>query len=425
MLDHPAISLFFDVYIVSDFQINSHPNGSNPYRSLVDSNIRESCHAFRLRSKLEVTMYTLDSYSCFNFKDIIIRFECEDSSHVSSFLHFCKNTFPTARIFSERSDTALDYIKALNANLTGNPWVFFSPNNDHPFIGTSPDLAKYISVAQSLESKYNDHIISVYYSHMADLVNMKGMATGLWGTWEFVYPKVVFENEFCFALKMNKFCGDSIQILRLKTLHYLFKNNLNHGRVIRLEDLSSYFSTKIKHIIVVPKKEICRHYDASFHIKYWPSMEAAPQPLFIPDGFFESSIKIRYGFSDYVKGYVNINPLAKKCRYLTDSGPDMNCHIDDIPFSWRNKIAITEVTNNSIISNLVAKDSYSQILALNAWIGYPRSLLFLFSLVRIIRFPFLLPFVRSRQYLYKCYGQASLYKEIVRCKNYLRTLLHL
>ena len=290
------VTLFFDVYIISELSKFAEGGGvqinQNNSRSIIDNKIRNSCSTFSVRSKLDITKYTLATYSHIKFSEVVIRFECQDKTQESGFKKYCRDLFPNAHINTERSDNASKYIDALTSAFNGNPWVFFSPNNDHPYIGRELNLDQYVATAEMLEQQYSEYHIGIYYSHMSDLLNMAGMSRGLWGRWDYVFPKIVFENDFCYALKMNKFCGDSIQIFRLNSLLYLFKTNKNNGRVIRLEDLTSYFSKDVKQIIVVPKNEICRHYDASFHMKYWPNLATSPQPLFIQNGFFNKSIKI-------------------------------------------------------------------------------------------------------------------------------------
>ncbi len=414
-------ALFFDIYIVSELIESVEDVGEkinqNNHRSIIDNKIRNSCASFRFRNKLDITKYTLATYSYLKFSEVIIRFECQDKTQEGEFKNYCQYIFPNAKVSIGRSDTAKKYIDALKSAFEGNPWVFFSPNNDHPFIGRDINLDKYIATAEILERQYSEYHIGIYYSHMSDLLNMTGMDRGLWGRWDFVYPKIVYENDFCLALKMNKFCGDSIQIFRLKTLLFLFESNKNNGRVIRLEDLTSYFSKDIKQIIIVPKNEICRHYDASSHIKFWPDLAVSPQPLFIPNGFFEKSIKIRYGYDDYIEGIVNINPMAKECRYINNTGPDMNCHIDDIPFSWRDRILQIDKSGNPIVENMLSIDSYYRRVMDNAWYATSKYILYFLSFNRIMFFPLSFLISRFRQKLYRNYGKTLAYKLIIKIRN--------
>ena len=50
-------------------------------------------------------------------------------------------------------------------------------------------------------------------------------------------------------------------------------------------------------IVIVPKSELCRHYDGYLHtysiINDFIKASTCP-PLFIPNGFFEKKIKIAY-----------------------------------------------------------------------------------------------------------------------------------
>jgi len=366
---------------------------------------------------MDVAKYTLATYALISFDKVVIRFECEDSLQSDEFYEYCRELYPQAMIQPWRSDSALKYVTALKSSFYGNPWVFFSPNNDHPFIGVNPDLSHYLAVAEKFEERHGDAVIGVYYSHMTDMLSMMDFGAGLWGKWEFVFPKKIYEDDFCVVLKMNKFCGDSIQILRLNKLLRIFEKNTNSGRVVRIEDTSVYFDSKIKHLIVVPKKEICRHFDASFHTKYWPKLFRAPQPVFIPEGFFANDIRIKYGYHQYVEGFVNVNPLVEACRYIDGNGPDVNFHVDDIPFSWRQRVKSIDSAQNNALDELAPDDTFYRKNLLNPW--WPNSVGFmaLHSVCAIIRFPFYYIWVTLRRKVYSVYGEAFLYRYLVRIKD--------
>ena len=50
-------------------------------------------------------------------------------------------------------------------------------------------------------------------------------------------------------------------------------------------------------------------------------------PLFIPRGFFDHNIKIRYGYEKSINEWININPLSEQI----DADTDLNCLLEDIP----------------------------------------------------------------------------------------------
>lgn len=69
-------------------------------------------------------------------------------------------------------------------------------------------------------------------------------------------------------------------------------------------------------------------------------------PLFIPAGFFEKKIKIRYGYSDYKKGWVNINPLIEKYSFEDSSGADLKILLEEIPLFWKKRISCLDINKN-------------------------------------------------------------------------------
>ena len=65
-------------------------------------------------------------------------------------------------------------------------------------------------------------------------------------------------------------------------------------------------------------------------------------PLFIPEGFFESDIKILYGSDERKSGYVNVNPAARNYSVLDSDGVDPKCTLEDLPLFWRSRISKIE-----------------------------------------------------------------------------------
>lgn len=336
--------LFFDVYIIDDSlgltKNNDIVKRKLTKRAIDERKIRESCFSYRFQSKLDTCKYVMASYSVLSWDDVIIRFECENAKDVEDFFNFCSTLFPKAKIENKRSDTAEKYFNALSKiEEKENPWIFFSPNNDHPFIAAENRFPHYLKIAETTEEKYPEHVVSIAYSHFTETVNTVSPSKRLWGTYELIFPKIVYEDDLTYVLQMNKFYCDSIHIYRLNVLKKIFKLTKNKSRVIRQEETEFYLNREIKHIVVVPKAEVCRHYDGYFHRYCWGDMSKAPPPLFIPNGFFNNSIKIRYGYDDYIEGMVNINPSKFPCRFVDGLGPDLNCLIEDLPMFWRNKIA--------------------------------------------------------------------------------------
>jgi len=325
--------LFFDTFIIDS---KSSDGNSITHQKL--NNIRCSSYSYRWQWKIDVVKYTLSSYSVIKWDKVIIRFECENPIDNKPFYDFVRSTFPNAVILNKRSDSVKKYIEALNEiECKGDPWIFFSPNNDHPYIAGPCDIDNVLNDAEDTEILFPDHNITVSFSHYTESMISSSHNKFLWGYYAWNLPEIIGETENSYIVKNSRFMSDSIKLFRLSTLKKLFETSSNNGRVIRLEKLESYLSPNIKEIAILPKKELCRHYDAYLHM----GLDSIPV-LFIPDGFFEDKIKIRYGYPKSLKGYVNINPF-ESYSFLNNGNADLKCLLNQIPFFWRDKIESIDI----------------------------------------------------------------------------------
>ena len=325
--------LFFDTYITAGVGDKGGVyNGELMISSL--GGIRDNLHSYRWQQKIDVVKYTLASYAPVKWDKVIIRFECEDKNQTADFFSYCKELFPTADISKERSDTALKYSNALSAiNESDDAWIFFSPNNDHPYLAEPDDLIRYVSIADKISEHFPKNTIGLVFSHFTECMVANRMTDPQWGYYAFVFKKVIYEDAEIVVIRSNKAPLDSCQIFKLGYLKNIFSATKNTGRVIRLEDTEFNLSLDHNVIQVYPKIELCRHYDSYAHI-----MDYIP-PLFIPNGFFEKNIRIRYGHDDAIKGWVNINPLKKSIS----SEVDLLNLSDDVPRFWRDRISVFDI----------------------------------------------------------------------------------
>lgn len=97
--------------------------------------------------------------------------------------------------------------------------------------------------------------------------------------------------------------------------------------------------------IYIPYEEIFKHFDGHFHQKI--SNEICPA-IDIPVGYFDKKMKIRYGYDDYKKGWVNINPKNPNYYAHDKSGTDYKLTLDDLPYIWKDRII--EIDKNPNIS---------------------------------------------------------------------------
>lgn len=326
---HPI--LFFDTFIISD----NDKGGLHKLKHMEDAlaRYRDNFTTYRWERKIDVVKYTLCSYSKLKWEKVIIRFECEDERENESFYNFCKNLFPDAKIENKRSATALQYFEALSLIDNGkNPWIYMSSNNDHPYIGDPEFLANCLEIANNLETKYDDKDICILYSHFTESMIDNKITDPQWGYFESNFKEVVYEDEKVIATITNKLLLDSIKIYRLNYLLNIFSKTKNKGRLIRTEDSGFHLNYSKSLITVSPKVELCRHYDSYAHLMTWIP------PLFIPVGFFDFDIKIRYGYDQNINGWVSVNPNMDNIS----TEVDLCCFLEDLPTFWSDRISVID-----------------------------------------------------------------------------------
>jgi len=371
--------LFFDVFIE-----DSMPGlfkGGDRTRFLTESNIRNKSEVYKYRSKYEITKYTLESYSLLPWTSEIIRIECENPAQ-KVITNEIKQFFPKAKILNERSNTSAKYINALNSSgIPDDDWVFFSPNNDHPFIGYELDFIQNFYDDVDNDSKsIPDGLTSIYFSHFSETVNMLKPSQKRWGAYGDVYPKLIKETETFYLIKSNKLLLDSIMLFRMNNLINFFKSATPHKRLIRLEETNHYLKDGI-HYIYIPKKELCAHFDGYTHI---PNISNKIPPLFIPPGYFESNIKIKYGGSHYETGKVNINPNNDVFSFQNITGTDLKIKLDTIPLVWKDKISNIDI-DCTFIEDKLEVTSFD-LDKENPWRNEYRILIFFKSFRRFLKF---------------------------------------
>lgn len=329
--------LFFDCYIVTSKMpvYDAYCTKFPPHDELIRS-IRMSDSIYRHVTKLEVVKYTLLSYATVPWDEMFIRVVCEDEEDRVAFFEFARKHLPTAHIVNERCATAAEYVVALSAlKRYGDPWIFFSPNNDHPMIGDPEAFRPLIELAEDIEPLYPSFMIAILFSHFTESQNTVSPDQHDWAWYGGNLTTIIGETKTAQIIETSRFCCDSIRLYRMSSLLKVFANAKQNGRCIRLEDTGFYLTQEFHELVILPRQELCRHFDG-----YGLFLETTP-PLFIPDGFFESDIKIRFGFADRKPGYVNVNPYED---YSYRGGvADLRCLLSELPPLWRDRISSIEI----------------------------------------------------------------------------------
>jgi len=325
--------LFFDTFIAESTGNKGGSYGDDRVARVLGT-VRDFLPTYGWVEKIDIVKYTLCSYAVIPWDRVIIRFECEVIEETDAFREFCHSLFPSAVVKNERSATAIQYYAALSAyDLPLHSWIFFSPNNDHPYLASPDALGRYLEKAKVVAARYPGNDVSLLFSHFTESILDNRITDPQWGYFGFKFKRVLHEDHEAFVTISSTAPLDSIQVFQLKFLLRIFLSTQNVGRVIRLEDTEFCSAHGHRVIQVAPKAELCRHFDGYTHI-----MNKVP-PLFIPDGFFAKEIKIRYGYLEAKAGWVSINPTQP----WISRDIDLPILLSDIPYFWRERIKAIDV----------------------------------------------------------------------------------
>jgi hypothetical protein len=354
--------------------------------------VQQNSYVYRKQSKIDIFKYSAASYVSIPWSKVILRIDGDIKEDIVKLKGFLEECFPDADLLFERNDTGSKYASVLDGIRKDNPWIFFSPNNDHPFIYKDAGIFdNLISAAEKAEAQ-NNIPVTILYSHFTESINSISPSGYLYGyTGDFC--KVVDEDEFSYTVKYDHVSLASLQIFRAEYLYKMMRV-AGENRVIRTECLGEYTDYNTDSLVIIPKVECCRHYDAYMHTSFviWDFITSSRvPPLFIPDNFFDKKIKIKYGFDKYYKGFVNINPFKKSYSFNSKNGTDLALFQDEIPSFWNGRIESFEV--NQEIDKLSMEESWLSMEIKNPWRYRSKSYIKLIILYRKFHFNILMPLV--------------------------------
>ena len=334
--------LYFDSYITDQ------PLHSWPKIRAIEQRVQNGSHTYRKQSRLDVAKYTLASYAAIDWSDVIIKYELQNKTFNDSFEHFILELFPSARISRQRSDNQNQYRETMRlVDGLADEWIFYAGNNDHPFICSETEIFEKLIKKANQFKIHNNNFVSIYYSHFTEVINGCYKGHILHDSFS-PETSIIEDDQDCIVAFFPNGNLTSVQIIHKELMrHWFCTHDFGNARIIRSESTLRYAKPPAQ-IIVVPKKEICRHYDGYFHTKLlgdlvYISPEQVPS-LFIPDGFFEKKIKIAYGYDEYRIGWVNINPIKQKYSFDDNkNGTDLMCLLSDIPICWKDRIAEIDI----------------------------------------------------------------------------------
>ncbi len=360
--------LYMDVYITNA------PLFRNMYDDLTE--LRSKTKIYNMPDKIDITLYTLASYALYNWSNILIKYELEDKSKNDYFENEVKKIFPEAVIMRGRSDNQAKYQESIKVlEKMKDEFIFYAGNNDHPFVFSDISVL-YNSLEKAKELAKDYKYVSVWYSHIQEgAAILKNANFSVILKHNGIFKKdILYEDEKLFVTKRAFGIYPSVQIVNLDLLkHWFCDADLTGKRVRRSDDLASLIETKGQ-IAIFPKEQICEHFDGYGNLDYlvgFKVYESVP-PLFIPPGFFKNDIKIAFGYDEYRKDWVNINPTKKRYSFMDPiNGTDMKIGLNNLPLFWKPRISKIDINPKINQQELEALGNKNYEKICNPW---PKSL---------------------------------------------------
>lgn len=182
---------------------------------------------------------------------------------------------------------------------------------------------------------YMNHGDSVQPKNLWGLLDYPGLASLYFSHWPELLGKVNQKNGTLKWVDWQN--ADSIQILNRKLFeHWWLEHDYVNMDLPRSDWINGQHILTNDYRCFVPNRELCRHFDGYSHVGISPNICPA---LAIPEGFFDSQIRIRWGFEENLPGWVNINSTKLDYTAVNPNGTDYKWVPNDVPQFWFGRIA--------------------------------------------------------------------------------------
>ena len=295
---------------------------------------RENLKSF---SNFDIFKYSLASLAvAYDWSKVILKISLDDcyKDRQDELEIFIKEEFKNFNLILEwqrneyQNDWKKDY-ELLDDNL-----IWYYCNHDHIFFDSSKDY-----LDELVKEMKDEELCSLGFSHFPESIRNAKLGSASYPNDPTTYK---IHNNYTSVIAN---CFDSIQIITKELYHkWWFEGEFNHIKLPR-PDFFGISLAEIKpvplHKVIIPLKEICRHFDGYQHINPPITNNQCPA-IDIPDGFFKNDIKIRYGYDDYKEGWTNINPKNPYYYAYNITGTDYKFTLNDLPLVWKSRISIVD-----------------------------------------------------------------------------------
>jgi hypothetical protein len=322
-------------------------------------------------SKLDIAKYSLSSLaSMYLWNKVIINVELDprfyNEQDYIDLENFINIEFSNTEIIFSRKRAILqkewiNIYEKLNSH-----FIFYLGNHDHIFVDSNNEyLLKLLEVAENDYGQY----ATIAMSHWPENIR--------WAKSGYIDLNQSVPNRMNTNYRIDKnnlyyqdISIDSLNILNKEVLkNWILTGDWGNKVLPRMDGIGRESILTIRQYlgiplpqqeILIPLKEQLRHFDGYMHQMI--SNNICPA-LFIPDGFFNNELKIRFGYNDYKDGWVNINPMKENYRAYNINGVDDKIVLEDIPLFWKNKIVEVD-TNPDIDEELMIQYRLASILSM-------------------------------------------------------------
>jgi hypothetical protein len=308
-----------------------------------------------VRDRLDVFKYSLASYAVLPWSAVYIYCELRGqySPRRAELEQIVYTLFPQAHLFDFQIKVQKEWRKCLSPLFNHlDPTIYFCCNDDHIYIDYDPQLLLRLEKALNVTAEKYPYA-SLYMSHWVEQTSLVNMLVSPFrhnpDAQSFIREtneSSILEDHPEYTLLQSRNV-DSVQLLRRELLQYWWNSSEYGDDYLPRSDMygKNGIDTHPEQVILIPKRELVRHYDAYSHgPDGWVPLNVCP-PLEIPPGFFERDIKILCNTDERKSGWVTINPMSDFHSAVSCDGVDIRCEIEDIPFFWKERITRTIINH--------------------------------------------------------------------------------
>lgn len=283
-------------------------------------------------NRMDVFKYCLSAFE--KMKPILskvflyIEVSSEFSDRRDELENYIKELFPPEMLVLNwyRNNFKSDWLNVCEEiNKVDDDVIWHSGNDDHIFIDSSLDVLK-----EGIELIKNDNemMSQMSFSHTPEMIKVASYLNGEL-TESGNYVKIRWRNtDGIHIVKKDRFLLYWKHICEPDKLNFRPDGICDFNNPICTDEL-------LVSNVYVPTRELVRHFDGYGHVG---KLNNISPPLFIPQGFFENNIKIKYGFKERDNEYTNFNPSSEFLYAYSNNGTDYRWCLEDIPLFWRDKI---------------------------------------------------------------------------------------